>query len=582
MLHRAGPHLPIKLSRPPRHRLALGAATALALVLLLVGLPGHGAPRAAAGSRKAVRPVVAAVGRSARERRQTGWADVAVTPSGGMPLPQSFLGISTEYWALPLFDGNRALLERLLSQLRVPGGGPLVIRVGGDSADHSFWDPRAERAPRWVYALNSRWVRRAAALVRDLGARVILDLNLITDTPLTAAEWARAALARFPRRSIIGLEIGNEPDLYARRFWMAASEHRWLQSPAVPPEVTAAGYGQAFESYADVLGQVAPGVPLLGPALGHPIVDANWIARLLTEPHSGLRVVSGHWYPYSGCVPVSSPSYPTVGRLLAGNDISRVVRGLAPVIQMAHRAGLSFRLTELNSVTCGGLPGVSKTFATALWAPEALFALARAGVDGVNLHMRAHAVNAPFVIVRDSLQPRPLLYGLLLFARCLGPQAHLLDVGVRQAPSTRLDAWAVRAGPRLVHVLLINTGPRGTRVMLRLPDAGPATVERLLAPGPAAMSSVTLGGQRLGPDGRWWGRAAHELAHRVGDGYELSIPRYSAALVSASLLPSPRHGSRVAGRVHPRRRERRTLAERAPGGGDRGRGASRRAPAPTA
>src|SRR5579859_2812172 len=456
MLQRAGPKLPIRPSPPRRRQLARGGVTILALALLLSGLPGRGAPRAA-GRLGSPRAAAAPAGRDGTGHPRTGWAEVAVVPRDGMPLPQSFLGISTEYWALPVFDGDRALLERLLAQLRVPGGGPLVLRIGGDSADHSFWDPRADRAPRWVYALNSRWVRRAATLVEDLRARVMLDLNLITDTPLTAAEWARAALTRFPRGSIVGLEIGNEPDLYARRFWMAAFEHPWLNSPALRLDLTAAGYGQAFESYADVLAAATPGVPLVGPALGHPVVDASWIARLLADPHPGLRVLSGHWYPYSGCVPDSSPSYPTVGRLLAGRDIAQVIRGLHPVIQMAHHAGLGFRLTELNSVTCGGLPGVSDTFATALWAPRALFALARAGVDGVNIHMRAHAINAPFAIEHDRVVARPLLYGLLLFTRCLGPHARLLDVRVSQSRGATLDVWAVLAEPGLLHVLLINT-----------------------------------------------------------------------------------------------------------------------------
>ena len=32
--------------------------------------------------------------------------------------------------------------------------------------------------------------------------------------------------------------------------------------------------------------------------------------------------------------------------------------GLTQAIAIAHHAGLPFRLTELNSVTCGGLAGV--------------------------------------------------------------------------------------------------------------------------------------------------------------------------------------------------------------------------------
>src|SRR5947209_15523611 len=201
MLRRAGRKIRTTASRPVGLAL-LGGSVALALTLLLVGLPGHSASRAATGrpgtpSSPRGRIVAATAG-----RRASPWAQVDVSARNGTPLAPSFLGLSTEYWALPVFDGNRALLERVLSLLKVPGEGPLVLRIGGDSADHSFWhptNPGAGRAPHWVYELNSRWLRRAVALVRDLGARVILDLNLITDTPADAAGWARAALARFPR-----------------------------------------------------------------------------------------------------------------------------------------------------------------------------------------------------------------------------------------------------------------------------------------------------------------------------------------------------------------------------------------------
>lgn len=63
------------------------------------------------------------------------------------PVPRSYLGVSTEYWSLPLYATQMAAFERVLSLLRVPGDGPLVVRFGGDSADHSFWDPRLRVLP---------------------------------------------------------------------------------------------------------------------------------------------------------------------------------------------------------------------------------------------------------------------------------------------------------------------------------------------------------------------------------------------------------------------------------------------------
>ena len=115
------------------------------------------------------------------------------------PVPRSFLGLSTEYWALPLWADEMPLLERALSLVQVRGDGPFILRVGGDSADRSIWDPSAAPMPPWAFSLHPSWLRQARALVRRLAIRIILDLNLITDTPGAAAQWARAAQAALPR-----------------------------------------------------------------------------------------------------------------------------------------------------------------------------------------------------------------------------------------------------------------------------------------------------------------------------------------------------------------------------------------------
>ena len=165
--------------------------------------------------------------------------------------------------------------------------------------------------------------------------------------------------------------------------------------------------------------------------------------------------------------------------------------------RVAHAAGLKFRLTEFNSVTCGGKPGVSNTFATALWAPDALFTAMRAGADGANLHVRASTVNAPFAITKGGLDARPLLYGLMLFNRTLGPQARLVRLHLTAPRSLDLSAWAVQIRGKILHVLLIDKGRRTVRVELHLPTSAPAGVQRLLAPSPYSRYGVTLAGQQL-------------------------------------------------------------------------------------
>src|SRR6202012_5865798 len=140
------------------------------------------------------------------------------------------------------------------------------------------------------------------------------------------------------------------------------------------------------------------------------------------------------------------PPPPTRGRGPGPGAPAGMAAALGPLVDDAHDAGLPLRLTELNSVNCGGRAGVSDAFATALWAPDALFALLRAGVDGVNLHVRPPAVNAPFALGPAGLQARPLLYGLILFARTLGPDAQLVALRSRLSRPADVGAWAGRGG----------------------------------------------------------------------------------------------------------------------------------------
>ena len=104
-----------------------------------------------------------------------------------LPVPPSFLGFSTEYWTLPLWERRRALLERALALIHVPGDAPQVLRIGGDSADHTFWDPRRRALPPWAFGVGPSWIRFAASLVRRDRLHLILDLNLVTGSSPKAA-----------------------------------------------------------------------------------------------------------------------------------------------------------------------------------------------------------------------------------------------------------------------------------------------------------------------------------------------------------------------------------------------------------
>jgi hypothetical protein len=138
-------------------------------------------------------------------------------------------------------------------------------------------------------------------------------------------------------------------------------------------------------------------------------------------------------------------------------------------------------------------------------------------------------------VLRDSgLQAQPLLYGMILFARTLGPGARLAPVHLTAPQVPHLKAWVVRL-PAAYHVLLINKGRRAASVLIGIHGSGPAVVQRLSAPSVTATTGVELAGQQLGLDGRWQGDRDSDVVKQGKRGYRVTVSGVSAALVSIAL-----------------------------------------------
>ncbi len=507
--------------RPP-------AVAALTVALALAGCGAHGPPHPRRAARASPRVVAARP------------ADVTVSINRHhalTPVPPSFLGLSTEYWTLPFDERHLRLFRRVISLIHVAGDAPLVLRIGGDSSDHTFYVPRLRRLPSWAFGLTPALISRTARVVRATRLRVILDLNLVTGTPELARAWVREAEAVLPPSSIIGFEIGNEPDLYGRGYWQQTIAREPFGRRVLPPDLGPAQYVTDFAQYGRAIQGDRRKATLLGPAVANPSARGGrlWINALLRGPHAGLRVVTAHRYPYTRCVFAGSPWYPTISRILSEDATAGMAASVRPAVRLAHAAGLPFRLTEFNSVTCGGVAGVSDSLATALWAPDAAFELMRTGAQGINLHAREYAVNDPFTFDRRGLHAHPLLYGLILFARTLGPDARLVRLRVHAPGFPHVKVWGVRIGRARLHLLVINKGPRGASVQLNAARIGSAVVQRLSAPAPGSEGGVRLAGQWLDRAGRWRGRRVAETAAARGGDVRFVVPRYSAALVSARL-----------------------------------------------
>jgi hypothetical protein len=450
------------------------------------------------------------------------------------PVPPGFVGLSMEFQSAATTMGPPSDQNGVLAQLirDLDPGQSAVLRIGGDSTDHT-WSPTPglTSSPGLTFALTPSWLSSVGAFAGSIGAKLILGVNLEANDPELAADEAAAFTQGIGPAGIEAFEIGNEPNLY--------SAFPWYQAEGVLVDGRSTGYD--FASYASDFSQTAaalPSLPLAGPALGSPEWMPDLPALMTAVPR--LQIITYHRYPLNRCFTApGSSQYPTLSNLLSRGASSGLAASVAPFVAMAAAAGREFRVDELNSVACSGQPGVSDTFASALWALDTLFALARRGVDGVNFHTFPTAAYRLFSFATTggvwSATVNPEYYGLLLFAHAAPAGSELLAVHAHRTPNVR--TWATQTSAGAVHVVVINEDPvRPARVFVRAPESQMgAHVELLQAPGLAATSGVTLGGMAFAAPtttGLLAGAAQITPLAPTHGGYTVAVPPASAALLT--------------------------------------------------
>jgi Glycosyl hydrolase family 79 C-terminal beta domain len=475
--------------------------------------------------------------------------DVAVSVGRavvGRAVSAGFVGLSIEYPAVIGYAGAdpaavNPVLEQLIRKL-APNQRP-ILRVGGDSADRTWWPVSSRVKPRGVkYSISPRWLAVTRTLAAATRARLILGVNLEANQSAIAVAEARALLSGIGRRSVLALEIGNEPNWYATLPWYRSSGGRPVFGRPGTYDF------RAFSAEFSALRKRLPKVPLAGPTVGALPWLQNLRSFLAAEP--ALRVVTLHRYPLNRCfTKPGSPDYPTVANLLNSSASRGLVSGITRYARIAHQRGDTFRIDEMNSVACGGKAGVSDTFASALWALDALFAVARSGADGVNIHTFPGARYGLFTFhragTRWSAFVRPEYYGLLMFAQAAPPGSRLLPV--TRTGSPRVRGWATRAADGTIRLVLINDDVRHSHVVsVRLPErASTVTLERLTAPSAWAKRGVALGGQSFGAHTGTGTLARAPLTQALTagfGGYLVTLPAATAAMITAGSSPgqSPR------------------------------------------
>ncbi len=380
------------------------------------------------------------------------------------------------------------------------------------------------RKPPYLYTLTPRWGADVRALLTALGGTAILGVNL-EQHPTINARIAVAEVAGYDRYVGAGLidafELGNEPEYYpwAYVYGRARGHHPF------------ADYGRKFSTIASALG----GAPLAGPSSGSP----HWLSRLdtvLNDMPPRLKLVTVHAYPLKDC---SRLTHLSVSQFFTRASIQGLAETIHAAVTAAAAHGTPLRVDEINGIPCGGVAGLSDSFAEALWALNVLPALWRAGVQGVNFQTVDGNLNQMITARHSasgwSVSVQPEYYGLLTFAGVAPAGSRLLRIS--DPGLARLYQFAVRAPDGSERVVLTNVGPMPRTIGVTASGTrGTGSLSLLSAESLSATSGTTLAGQSLSArTGQLTGtpRATLVSANAAGV-YAVRVPAHTAAILTLS------------------------------------------------
>jgi|SRR5580693_8354943 hypothetical protein len=347
-------------------------------------------------------------------------AFLAVTLAGGLQMAvpaiesasaaivaRSPFGLSFEY---PLME--RALgpgpcpTPTLVATLRELGSPSL--RIGGDSQDLA-----GPTAAYRYFIPASFWVT-LGCLARETGAQITVGLNFATSTPADDLTTIAEAEQAIPATQL-SFSLGNEPDLYG-------ISHIFPDEPGVTIPAfraspwTADRYMSEWETRRALLGQIQ----IEGPDLA----GIGWrapISQMFAKDPPNVMDV--HAYPTSACGPVDELT--TAARLLSKHASVGLVEKYDWLLADARAAHRPAIVSESNSASCGGRPGVSNTPVAGVWAARYVMAALLAGFAQVRFHSAGGSYDPLSFQANGEIALQPLGGALLFLHRWIPLGAHI-------------------------------------------------------------------------------------------------------------------------------------------------------------
>jgi hypothetical protein len=342
----------------------------------------------------------------------------AATPRPSLPrnahaafVQRSPFGLSLEY---PLME--KALgpgpcpSPALVATLRELGSPSL--RIGGDSQD------LAGPTAAYRYFIPPSFWTTLGCLARQSDVQVTVGLNFAT-SPLADELTTIAEAEQTIPLARLSFSLGNEPDLYSIAHIFP--DEPGVEIPAFRPSPwTAAQYASEWQSRRAMLGQVR----IEGPDLAGIGWDTAIGPMLSSDPPDVLDV---HAYPTSACgAPLT-----TTARLLTEHASVGLVEKYSWLLNLSQTLHRPAIISESNSASCGGKPGVSNTPVAGVWAARYVVAALLGGFQQVRFHSAGGSYDPLVFNANGSVTLQPLGQALLFLHRWI-------PLGSRIGPTARV------------------------------------------------------------------------------------------------------------------------------------------------
>lgn len=397
----------------------------------------------------------------------------AVSSSTGVAVTMPPVGLSIEYPVLAAYFGTGACPPpALTTELQRLGSPPLAL--AGNSQDLTVPSGLLTGPlPSWevatLYTLPAAFWSQLHCLLS--GAKDPLTVGI--NAKKGELSWAEKMVAEAQGAATDGVSfsIGNEPDLYT------VPDYRSLGKEVSEQEKDSTAVG-LYLQLAAYLQQATTGFPVLGPELATAEHWRSQFPRVIAQLHDGT--VGVHLYPFSAC---KDPRAATIPGLLSAGA-AEAPRNLAWVVADADAAGVPAILSEANSVSCGGMAGVSDSPAAAVWAVRFVLSALKTGFREVRFHMSGGSYD-PFFLRGEQIVEQPLESALEALNRWLPVGSSLRTSSVARG----LITTSVSGDPGGPSVILDNEQTRTQTATL--PATHPVVIA-VLSAARAGLATATV------------------------------------------------------------------------------------------